>query len=284
MSADERESDTNQSRAPYMQQPYLPPGVLKETSISARAPFPGPAPPPGAQIIRSAHIRAPVCGAPPGQMVRPLGAPPPQANFPPTSAAVPNSKDTITVKELMINVIEKTLSTPYQAHQVQVGIPPTTTHGAGPGHPSQQPPPSPTIQNLLDSSSKPPNKTNFVKERVGLNPLTRVGTMAPPAAPPPAAVTAPSVPPSSQQSDCETLDLSMPRRRESANATPPSYQQRDPILHRRSPSYAASASGADARPPPAHSNKVKTDPHLREISPSSYEGRSLPTPPHLLGK
>merc|ERR1712223_2366381 len=147
----------------------------------------------------------------------------------------------------MINVIEKSLSNPYQAGGAG---PPGTTSGSTGGNPSQ-PPPSPTIQNLLDSSSKPPNKTNFVREKVGLNPLSRVGTMAPPAAPPPSSVS--SVPTSSPSvsgasgsstsaagapgSDCETLDLSMPRRRESA-ATPPSHfsQVRDPtLLHRRSP-------------------------------------------------
>ena len=43
------------------------------------------------------------------------------------------------------------------------------------------------------------------------------------------------------------------------------------------------AAAADVRPPPAHSNKVKTEPYLRDISPSSYEqhgGRPLTTPPH----
>lgn len=183
------------------------------------------------------------------------------------------NKDTITVKELMINVIDKALSTPFQA-QVQAAS------GGNPGaagHASQ-PPPSPTIQNLLDSSSKPPNKTNYVRDKMGLNP--RVGSMAPPAAPPPSSSSA------SQQNDCETLDLSMPRRRESANTPPTNYSQQqargDPMLHRRSPSFASNS--ADARPPPAHANKVKTEPYLREISPSSYDGRTLTvTPPHLLG-
>ena len=329
MSADERESDSNQQpRVAYMaqqQQPYpLPPGISRETSITARPPFPGGVPPPPPAAV-AGQISIRQHGQPGQQQV--LTRPPlttlhgtmPRPQFAPatTMAGImqavqagpggpsPSSKDTITVKELMINVIEKSLSNPYQAGGAG---PPGTTSGSTGGNPSQ-PPPSPTIQNLLDSSSKPPNKTNFVREKVGLNPLSRVGTMAPPAAPPPSApssgppTSTPSSGPSGGSSasavggasggtgnDCETLDLSMPRRRESA-ATPPSHfaQVRDPLLHRRSPSFAGAASGAtpDARPPPpppAHSNKVKTDPYLREISPSSYEGRSsLATPPHLIG-
>ena len=99
------------------------------------------------------------------------------------------SKDTITVKELMINVIEKSLSNPNQAGGAQVGQPGGPGVGPTGGHPSHsstQPPPSPTIQNLLDGSSKPGIKmTNYVREGVGLNPRSMVGTMAPPRAPPP---------------------------------------------------------------------------------------------------
>ena len=328
MSADERESDSNQPRVAYMQQqqqqqgPYLPPGISRETSIATRPPFPGAAPaPPGSLPSQMATARPHGQPMQPGQAVNRLpmttlcgpmprppfvpsttmggqtipggasglpGPPPPGGSM----AAGPNSKDTITVKELMINVIEKSLSNPYQAAG---SAPPGAANASG--HPSQ-PPPSPTIQNLLDSSSKiPTQKPNFVKERVGLNPLSRVGTMAPPAAPPPSSVasvptSSPSVSGAGGSSSAGapgapeggldlTLDLSMPRRRESA-ATPPSHfaQVRDPsILHRRSPFNATSAGAPapDARPappPPAHSNKVKTDPYLREISPSSYEGRS----------
>ena len=86
----------------------------------------------------------------------------------------------------------------------------------------------------------------------------------------------------------------MPRRRESA-ATPPTIFQRDNMplpSHRKSPSFASMSSAAqaaaaaaqaaaDVRPPPAHANKVKTEPYLRDISPSSYEqqhgGRPLTT-------
>ena len=343
MSADERESDSNQPRVAYMQQQqqqqaYIPSGISRETSVTTRPPFPGapPAPPPvsvpGQIAVRQhglplqpgqAGIRPPMTtlsGSMPrppfvpssnmvGQTVPP-GAPPGTsvAQVPPPGSTVasgaPNSKDTITVKELMINVIEKSLSNPFQAVAGNAGPPGTTASG----HPSQ-PPPSPTIQNLLDSSSKPPNKTNFVREKVGLNPLSRVGTMAPPAAPPPSSVS--SVPTSSPSvsgasgsstsaagapgSDCETLDLSMPRRRESA-ATPPSHfsQVRDPtLLHRRSPFNASGTAAASATPearpappPPAHSNKVKTDPYLREISPSSFDGgrSTLTTPPHHMGR
>merc|ERR1740137_82972 len=47
MSADERESDSNQPRVAYMQQqhqqqqhqqPYLPPGISRETSVATRPP------------------------------------------------------------------------------------------------------------------------------------------------------------------------------------------------------------------------------------------------------
>merc|ERR1719328_277109 len=123
--------------------------------------------------------------------------------------------------------------------------------------------------------------------------------MAPPRAPPPPQQQQPQQqqqqqPQQQQQgqqqaNDCETLDLSMPRRRESA-ATPPTFQRDMPLpSHRKSPSFAsmssaaAAAAAADARPPPAHSNKVKTEPYLRDISPSSYDqhgGRPLTTPPH----
>merc|ERR1719418_457731 len=94
--------------------------------------------------------------------------------------------------------------------------------------------------------------------------------MAPPAAPPPSSVasvptSSPSVSGAGGSSSSGaaapeggldlTLDLSMPRRRESA-ATPPSHfaQVRDPtLLHRRSP-FNASGTGAaptpEARPAP----------------------------------
>lgn len=281
MSADERESDGNQARVSYLpsQQQYLPLGISREAVANARPPgFPGAMPQqalPGnaAQHVIRPPIRAPLASA--GLNRPPLVA----AGVPFQQGVNPNgnggNKDTITVKELMINVIDKALSTPYQAQVQAAG------GGGNPaaGHASQ-PPPSPTIQNLLDSSSKPPNKTNYVRDKMGLNP--RVGSMAPPAAPPPSNAASSAA---SQQNDCETLDLSMPRRRESANTPPTNYSQQqargDPMLHRRSPSFASNS--ADARPPPAHANKVKTEPYLREISPS-YDGRTLTvTPPHLLG-
>ena len=311
MSADERESEPRATTI-YMQQqqqqPYLPPGMPRPEVASIRPLYPpGVVPPPN--VSRPGSIERPSmtrpqmshCGT--GTVMRPMAAP-----MVPAGAAGPNnpqqaavvlpdgvSKDTITVKELMINVIEKSLSHshPIQNAQVQSGVT---------GH-SNQPPPSPTIQNLLDGSSKPPNKTNFVRERIGLNP--RVGSMAPPAAPPPQQQQQPpqqqqqqpqqqqqqqqspqtqatSSQQQQQSNECETLDLSMPRRRESA-ATPPAFQ-RDPLPHRKSPSFSnsmASATAAEqARPPPAHVNKVKTEPFLRDISPSSFDGRPLTTPPH----
>ena len=49
-----------------------------------------------------------------------------------------------------------------------------------------------------------------------------------------------------QSNDCETLDLSMPRRRESA-ATPPTFQRDMPLpSHRKSPSFASMSSAAAA--------------------------------------
>ena len=276
MSADERESDNTQPRAYLQQQAYLPPGMIRGGDV--RAPFVASQliRPQGHHMERAAVLRH----CPP--MARPLAAPfGPAGNqvaaLPAGSPAANNSKDTITVKELMINVIEKSLSHPTG----QAGVP---------NQAPNQPPPSPTIQNLLDGSTKkPPTQPNYVRDRIGLNPLPRSGTMAPPAAPgPPAQVVPAQAPPSNDCGD-GTLDLSMPRRRESA-ATPPSFAAaqaaqggRDPILHRRSPSFASSASSAaDARPPPAHANKVKTDPYLKEIAAFDSRG-AMATPSHLLG-
>ena len=276
MSADERETDNTQPRAYLQQQAYLAgaPGMMRG---ELRPPFVA------SHLVRpQGHmerpLRPPMGHCPP--MPRPLAAPfgpGAQVALPagsPAGAANP-SKDTITVKELMINVIEKSLSNPG-------GQGPPGTAGPPTGHGPTQPPPSPTIQNLLDGSSKPPSKTNYVRERVGLNPLPRSGTMGPPTGPPPQA--GPPAPPANSN-DCETLDLSMPRRRESA-ATPPSFQSRDPILHRRSPSYgSAGGATADARPPPAHANKVKTDPYLKDIT--AFDSRGPPpmagAPSHLMG-
>ena len=292
MSADERESEPRATTV-YMQQPYLPPGIARDSSSTSIRPLGYPGNPrPGERPT----IRQPV---PPhcGPMVN---RPPMAAPLPPSGVANPGSagpvvlpeglsKDTITVKELMINVIEKSLSNPNQTAQVQPGA-----IAAHPSH-STQPPPSPTIQNLLDGSSKPGNKmTNYVREGIGLNP--RVGTMAPPRAPPPPQQQQPQQQQQQQQpqqqqqgqqqaNDCETLDLSMPRRRESA-ATPPTFQRDQLPSHRKSPSFASmssAAAAADVRPPPAHANKVKTEPYLRDISPSSYDGRPLTTPPHGIG-
>ena len=295
MSADERESEPRTTscypnmaqQQPQMgQPPYgLPQGLGRDASI--RPLYPGNA---MASIQRPAMAAPPPAGTiiRPGLNVRPMGAPTmvPNAANPQTVVLADGApKDTITVKELMINVIEKSLQGPGQPNpQAPPGIPHI---------PPNQPPPSPTIQTILDNSSKPTNKPNYVRDRIGLNPRTvggaPPGAMAPPAVPPPsqqqqqaAAQAAAAAAAASQSSnDCETLDLSMPRRRESA-ATPPSFS-RDPLPHRKSPSFASMSSPADVRPPPAHANKVKTEPYLREISPSSYDGRPLATPPHGIG-
>ena len=204
MSADERESEPRGGgpTTVYMQQqqqPYLPPGIARDPSTSIRPlpqGYPGNPARPGERGQTTTRLPVPPHCGPMGPNRPPMAAPLPPSGVGANSGpqvVLPEgmSKDTITVKELMINVIEKSLSNPNQAGGSQVAQPGAgAAGGVGPvggGHPSHsstQPPPSPTIQNLLDGSSKPGNKmTNYVREGVGLNP--RVGTMAPPRAPPP---------------------------------------------------------------------------------------------------
>ena len=91
----------------------------------------------------------------------------------------------LTVKDLMINVIEKSLSSSKgNAVSGHVGNNASGNNGSS-GHPSvgshlphpndgltssQAPPPSPTIHNLLANSGPPPHKTNYIRDGVGLNP------------------------------------------------------------------------------------------------------------------
>ena len=91
----------------------------------------------------------------------------------------------LTVKDLMINVIEKSLSS-NKGNSVggQVrsntpgkngssGLSSTASHLLNPNDgqgSSQAPPPSPTIHNLLANSGPPPHKTNYIRDGVGLNP------------------------------------------------------------------------------------------------------------------
>ena len=92
----------------------------------------------------------------------------------------------LTVKDLMINVIEKSLSTT-KGNSVggQVGNNGNggiTSSGSHPSHPQegpnsvQVPPPSPTIHNLLANSGPPPHKTNYIRDGVGLNPQPQTHT------------------------------------------------------------------------------------------------------------
>merc|ERR1719412_2060955 len=89
----------------------------------------------------------------------------------------------LTVKDLMINVIEKSLC-PTKGNGQGGGSTPGNGGGQGPSlsaphlsNPSegqglaQVPPPSPTIHNLLANSGPPPHKTNYIRDRIGLNPL-----------------------------------------------------------------------------------------------------------------
>ena len=86
----------------------------------------------------------------------------------------------LTVKDLMINVIEKSLSsTKGNTIGGQVGNNGSAGLNSAGSHPShlqdgpnsvQVPPPSPTIHNLLANSGPPPHKTNYIRDGVGLNP------------------------------------------------------------------------------------------------------------------
>ena len=92
----------------------------------------------------------------------------------------------LTVKDLMINVIEKSLSTTkgnsvggQVGNHGNGGITTAGSHASHPheGHNSVQvPPPSPTIHNLLANSGPPPHKTNYIRDGVGLNPQSQPHT------------------------------------------------------------------------------------------------------------
>ena len=239
--------------------------------------------PPGYQPGPYVSPRYPAGSAPrqtfpaPTNPARGFGAPSaPAAMRPPQMANGP--RETITVKELMINVIERSLSTstgpqsgatPARSPlgQQQAAHPPgSVVVSTRPGQSSQQPSVSPTIHTLLEHST----------------PARAKGSMAPPPNP---------------SAECETLDLSMPRRRDE---TPPpvasgSSQYREPLPshHPRSSPNIKSEVGVSSAPPPAHSGNKKTtnpdpfysDPHRQ--SPSvvyGSDGRPLSTPPHMLNR
>lgn len=335
MSADERESDMNPPRSAYSLPSQGYPQARPDVAILRQ--FHPQGPPGGVNVAvnmrpqmqqqqqqqPSQHPqqqqqhqqqfatpldvrRSPFSGGPNQQMSNVTIAPSSSLTMmrPPNSTAQPPSttastvatngpRETITVKELMINVIERSLST-----------------GPGTSASASAPPPSPTIHNLLENSRGIPIKNpNYVRERINLTPTQqqqqppKVDPMRPMA--PPAAVPRP---PQQQVNDCETLDLSMPRRRDvtpppavSIVSTPQYREPSAPPHHpRSSPSLSASATadfGNRAPPPPAHSaNKVKTHPDAfsrgveqrRDPSPASAsvgyspqqnDGRRLTTPP-----
>ncbi|XP_059091907.1 nuclear receptor corepressor 2-like isoform X2 [Tigriopus californicus] len=301
MSADER--DGGDARHPG--QSNFPGGIKNE--------YPRPV------LMSPANIRPNV----PGIMVteanraRAVGPYPPGAMKPPTSATGgpvvggptingPNaSRDTITVKELMINVIERSLSNP-QSSGPHVGSVPTTNANL-PRTMAQGS--DPTIHNILEHAGPNPTKVPFPgRMQTGPGPppsLLKPGSMAPPSVvrPPPSVVRGPpghqntSAQPSQSTNECETLDLSMPRRRDptpppAQNLVQPSHHYREPQLshHLAGEGQAPSRAGP---PPPAHSgNKVKTNPdpyfrgdHSRQQaqSPLIYgpDGRPLASVQHV---
>ena len=255
----------------------------------------------------------------------------PPTSIPPVSIlprqVAPNSaqqgyESVITVNELVNDVIEKTL-----AERPMSGNGPTvSTAGGGQVSSSRNgsPPnaPNPTIQNLLENSVQPPHK-NYVRDKVGLNPNQALAR--PPshvmaavisaasagaqqqqrqAMAPPASRAYPTQPAAASSNDCETLDLSMPRRRDASPPPPPPQshassapqQYREPGHRHPRSSPANSYSNQREAPPPAHSsNKVSTNPDLlirgdsRQIpspagSYSSADGRHMTTSPHHLNR
>ena len=220
---------------------------------------------------------------PSAAVARPPGAP--QQQQPPQQQPEQNGpKDLMTVKDLMINVIERSLSTSVpggQQQQQQQRAPQQSSSSQG--APVEQPT---TIHQLLEHSADPALRFR------GNNALPPQKT----AMAPPRAVPANSGAPSS--GDCETLDLSMPRRRE---VSPPPASSPHPSQvpgHYREPTgNQPRSSPSIGQPPPAHSsNKAKTnpDPYFRgaaERAPSAPssasavtygpDGRPLSTSPHL---
>jgi len=180
-------------------------------------------------------------------------------------------RDTITVKELMINVIERSLSGPGGAGQAAPAAPAAVQQGGlRPAHPATLYS-NPTIHNLLEHSDPP-------EKRQGGNAGAKV-----------------SMPPPAPAGDCETLDLSLPRKRDpsppSSSSSHGHYREPPAVLHhpRSSPSVVKQEYQA---PPPAHSGSKKTtaDPFYRGDprnvpSPIVYgsDGRPLPSQsPHAL--
>jgi hypothetical protein len=195
----------------------------------------------------------------------------------------------------MINVIERSLSTSVaggaaavaggaqcaqvaaQSQRPHLALPPS--HLPSGGAPT-------TIHELLEHSDPTPRRPGM--------PVPKTA-MAPPRS-------APSSNSASASNDCETLDLSMPRRRE---ASPPGGSHPSQMGAAGQPLYREPPIGGHhprsspnmGQPPPAHSgNKVKTnpDPYFRSsaeqrvpppaASPSvTYgpDGRPLSTSPHL---
>ena len=195
----------------------------------------------------------------------------------------PQRDSVITVKELMINVIERSLSSSMGAvpsgqtapnGNAAPGVPPAA-HGAGAQGNGAIPPP--TIHNLLENSN-PGYKTNFQRKQTSGAVIQQVPQIRQPMAPPSSRPSPRPPPLVANSTDCEgTLDLSMPRKRDATPPPPlhPSTQQpyREPVpgMH-----PGRQPRSSPAPPPPAHSsNKVSTNPDLFI---SRADGRQIPSP------
>jgi hypothetical protein len=226
---------------------------------------------------------------PRGAFPVPIGArqPGPPPTVAPRAPQINNGpRDTITVKELMINVIERSLSGPGTGGHPTAGTSSSAATLAqqdlrATQNPAGGPPyNNPTIQTLLEHSD-PAGKRQGIPGALGPPKVT----MAPPPAP------------SSSAGDCETLDLSLPRKRDSSPPTAGSShsQYREPAssFHhlRGNPNAVKQEYHA---PPPAHLGSKKTpnpDPYFRgdprqiTTSPVVYgaDGRPLSSQsPHSL--
>ncbi|XP_040579178.1 uncharacterized protein Smr isoform X2 [Lepeophtheirus salmonis] len=256
MSADEVEINPPRSIYSGQQQPYLlsgqggvPPNVPGSRDMARSYSCRQFQPPPPPSHHHHHHRSLP---------------PPPQPTLNDNSLQNGPVREVMTVRDLMSNVIERQLSNNQQQHHHS-----NSSIGGSIANP--------TIHTILENSGPAPHKTNYIRDRIGLNPLQKSSTltgnsMAPP--PPP-----PQLPTMNSNNDCETLDLSMPRRREPSpinnnggptTSSSSSLQYREPVVIHRS-STSSYSEGNRASPPPAHSgSKAVTVPDLyRDIGPGS---------------
>lgn len=297
MSADERDGGDarhpGQSSFPGAIKTEYPRPVLMSTAANLRPNVPG------IMATEANRVRAAAAPYPPGAMKPPTSSPagPSVAGGPTTNG--PNaSRDTITVKELMINVIERSLSNPLGSSGPNTGANPSTTANL-PRTMAQGS--DPTIHNILEHAGPNPTKVQFQgRMHAGPGPpssLLKPGSMAPPSVVRPSSGHHNPGQPAPSSNECESLDLSMPRRRDptpppAQNLAQPSHHYREPQLshHLAGESQTPSRAGP---PPPAHSgNKVKTNPdpyfrgdHSRQQaqSPLIYgpDGRPLTNVQHV---